>query len=1517
MAPREEIPFPFQGRSDGTAKGKQSNDTTSDAKNVVGWIPSTEQMQGGQRAGLSPFVGVTSANNPVLDATNPPIQHGLTVNHDRPAFDYVSHGKTLAEQGTGDYNNLSQDWAFTSFNGQETSQVRVDLERNSYWLSDGLVIKRNADGELLFRVPVPVTGAQEVAKSMVIDLDDNIYVAVQSANGSPVSAVVKFAPREDDKSMDLKWIANIQMEKIASMVFEFGRILVACNTPGANREAALWAIDDLAGDEPAVIRGADVPYPVNDVATGPAGTYVACLPADERGPSDIVGGFVPSEVDWHPHDMANSEERLHFWLDATEVGYYHDGARVNSWPDRRFVEPLRSVDDGTPAPFPLDESNRRLFAYHDTDWSDEILSGPQKGRPEGPLAPRYSASAAQAMPGLVFDASEGQRENNTSIWRDGGTGLWSEAPEITASFPLRTDKVLATGSLAQSYGLWPITDSHHAAIHLVFRWKAGAPPSVVWAGTMVNRNTNSAPPGGNIAVVVNFDAADHIATGGPGGSTHSPTNNLGSTQDTDDPRKDWDEPYERAQKDGVVTLIQDNHIIAYGDATFDRGTTPPVAGTEETRMAIVTIILERDAASADQFRVNGQEGTHYDTVTTPWRFIDDNITRGREVIGSRVYYEEAQPANTSVAERTYWILPNIDSFSGSLHELLSYHSDSTGGPVHGDDMATTFSGSDPELVEGYLAHKWGCAANVLADGHAYEATVPSGVNGLNYEVNIETKAALTSRHGILAKVDPNLSTIQWAISGAGMGYGVETDRETGVFCTGPRLATLGSDDLGPQARTLLKANDRGLAVDWTRPSIGKFVIHKVPLNSTTITITDQENDHTFRFSTVSLATHNSSWPNETWIDVSGGDADTIGADLETKISTKVGIMDLDIYAKVEKDADGYPQPLHLYSRLKPDLTERLITTTCAAAELTVEYGMSGPGFFATNVWELRVEEARQLTNTNIQMAVDLDENVYVPMSYTGKQNHLVKYASESHATDGGVAKELWTHIIDNITSAYAVNAVVVDPVEVDLWPAVGPGSLWVATSNYIYGDEDDISLTENTQRRIRAVREDPFRGPARQTTTLAVAGGNLYQVTQGDTLTDTDGTSTSHGSVAGTDSIWIQSAVLFGEVFFCDAGTYKVYNLKKDTVRDYVVVGSGQMPEGSRLITAYRGRVVMGRAKEDAHNIHASAQGDPYNWYLGAASDDPTRAFSGSKSGTAKSPDIVNALAPFFDDRLIIGGDSSISVFSGDLSELGRADLFTDATGMAFGATYALDPSGYIYFFGSRGGIWAMSPTTEGRGQPPVELTEQTIAAELGRLDLAVYRPHLVWDQEQRALYVYIVRRDSATPAAIVQQWMYEKRSKAWWPIVVDDTSKQPTAAWIADGDLPNDRVHVIGCEDGRVRFWNPDAVWDDGTRIDSSVLLGPLNTQDSAFEAKLTSLEITLAEGAVRYEVYTSDNPAKMGNVPVATGRAGPGFSGSLRHRARGGSIWIKLYNASDAETWRLESVFADIGAAGRRRVR
>ena len=602
-------------------------------------------------------------------------------------------------------------------------------------------------------------------------------------------------------------------------------------------------------------------------------------------------------------------------------------------------------------------------------------------------------------------------------------------------------------------------------------------------------------------------------------------------------------------------------------------------------------------------------------------------------------------------------------------------------------------------------------------------------------------------------------------------------------------------------------------------------------------------------------------------------------------------------------------------------------------------GVRDAAQYDLNAWAYIESPIRTRPRTDGNGITDADGNSYWPRNGAAdggsyKDNHVYKFSKSANTSTEFANKTLsdsaaidpwgsWQYEIaqtdpdlTGVQTEFVTTAVALPPAISYTYPTTdvtGPEYLWVANDNV--GTDADLTVygEATTLRKLRLIKRTAKATPGRDTVIAAVRSRKLL------TLDKTLPGWVDRGFVvpeqnSGTDSYHISSATVFGERYFVSNGLYTKYDPVTQALTT-VTAKRGKIPDNCRLTASYRGRWVVARNDTEPFNIFASAVGDPTDWDFSPSVATVTQAFGGANQETTRNPDVVNALAPFYDDVLLVGGNNSITQYRGDLSDLGQIDYFTDVTGMAFGNSWALSPEGLMYFFGSRGGVWVMSPRSDGRTQPPIEITRDTIAEQLRNVDLSQRAPHLVWDVQFQGLHVYLTPL-SSSPDTSTEHWWFDVRTKSWWPITFGATSLHPYCAGILDGLTPTDRVVAIGSNDGYLRVYDPATQDDDGTAINSSVTIGPLPRVEFDTELRISSLQAVLGNNGTgcTYKLYASDTPVQPA-LHVATGTFTVGNASRVAARARGAYIWIEL--SSTTGSWALESLMADMHAAGRRRDR
>lgn len=427
-------------------------------------------------------------------------------------------------------------------------------------------------------------------------------------------------------------------------------------------------------------------------------------------------------------------------------------------------------------------------------------------------------------------------------------------------------------------------------------------------------------------------------------------------------------------------------------------------------------------------------------------------------------------------------------------------------------------------------------------------------------------------------------------------------------------------------------------------------------------------------------------------------------------------------------------------------------------------------------------------------------------------------------------------------------------------------------------------------------------GSSRTIYPFFVAGGNVYGVSAGAYSVATSGTAALSSSAQ-----YIHWAEMDGVVYFADGTNYKKWTASTNTVSNWTAA-DGTIPANGankpRLICVYRDRIIVAGIVGDEQNIYASRQGDPADWDY-TETDAGAAWATNTTNGPGGQSDIVTALFAFSDDTLIIGGDHTINKLSNDPSDGGRIDLITDTLGMAFGRAFCRDAAGRIYFFETRGGIYSLVID----GGP--ELLSLGIAGRLDEINLSAHKILMAWDDTEKAVMIYVTH----VAGSACVHYAYDPLTRAFWPDNFSSVSHNPTAVHVFDGDNPSDRVILLGCRDGYVRYIDRDAENDDDEAISSYVWLGPLQSGTASVRLRVLDFRLGSASSPLGYAVYSGDS------AEAAYLSDNPRFSGEWRHdrtyseirKAIGDALYLKLYNDDDGETWQFEWATAEIELLGK----
>jgi hypothetical protein len=430
---------------------------------------------------------------------------------------------------------------------------------------------------------------------------------------------------------------------------------------------------------------------------------------------------------------------------------------------------------------------------------------------------------------------------------------------------------------------------------------------------------------------------------------------------------------------------------------------------------------------------------------------------------------------------------------------------------------------------------------------------------------------------------------------------------------------------------------------------------------------------------------------------------------------------------------------------------------------------------------------------------------------------------------------------------------------------------------------------------------------------IGVSQGNVYTLPAGDTTWNTAGNTSGNTPALNVTGL-MQSASNNQLEFFADGTNQCYYDPVSDSVKAWTPT-SGSFPVDSggnkpRLICTWRGRTVLSGLLLDPSVIFMTKVSDPFNFNYAPTVPIPLdSAWSGHTGPQGETGDVVNALIPYTDDLMVVGGDSSISIFRGDPMAGGSIDNSVSDYGIAWGKAWCFDSQGILYFFSSRSGVFMMSPTA---GNNPQRIS-QSIDPLLETIDSGQYAIRMAWDDRFKNLHVFITL---LTAPAATTHYCWEARSNAWWQDEFLDPNMNPLTVVTFDGNLPNDRVVLLGSWDGYVRAIDFDASTDDGQIINSEVLTGPFLTKFND-DVKINELQTVLGKDSadVAFSVLigkTAEQALISSPVKQGTWTAGRNFTNLIQRSAN--ALYVK---ETSTGRWAKETTRVMIDSQGKVRQR
>jgi len=309
---------------------------------------------------------------------------------------------------------------------------------------------------------------------------------------------------------------------------------------------------------------------------------------------------------------------------------------------------------------------------------------------------------------------------------------------------------------------------------------------------------------------------------------------------------------------------------------------------------------------------------------------------------------------------------------------------------------------------------------------------------------------------------------------------------------------------------------------------------------------------------------------------------------------------------------------------------------------------------------------------------------------------------------------------------------------------------------------------------------------------------------------------------------------------------------------------------------------------------------DAFDWNYSPTVLTEDQAVSGTNAPAGKAPDVIRCIIPVSDDVLIFGCDHTIWQMSGDPMLGGRLDRIADGVGTPWGRPWCQDSSRNYYIFGTRGGVFRGAV-----GQGITKITTGRIEERLAAVNLDTNLIRLAWNERERGVHIFV------TPLTVgdssVEHYFYDVRNDSWWIDKFANTSHDPRAVHVFDGDEAGDRTILLGGLDGFLRKWDLDATDDDGTAISSHVYLGPIVAQGPT-AVRINEIRNVIAKGSsnVTMSVYRGDNPEDAYNSSSAffTSTLSAGINAAERRKTTAHAVYLKYGNTTASQAWAMEHV-------------
>jgi len=346
----------------------------------------------------------------------------------------------------------------------------------------------------------------------------------------------------------------------------------------------------------------------------------------------------------------------------------------------------------------------------------------------------------------------------------------------------------------------------------------------------------------------------------------------------------------------------------------------------------------------------------------------------------------------------------------------------------------------------------------------------------------------------------------------------------------------------------------------------------------------------------------------------------------------------------------------------------------------------------------------------------------------------------------------------------------------------------------------------------------------------------------GDNITIDGDNIVMHSTVTSTnplvDGNTFQMAEWNGKLYIADA-TLQKYDPLTGTVST-VEDAPASMP----LVCVYQERLVLSGVD---HLFYMSGQADGTNWDAGAEMGDVGRSVMGAVGDAGVVGEKILAMHNHRDVALIFGCQDSVWAVYGNIADTGggRKQCVSPFSGIIAPGAMAVTPNGMVLFL-TRAGLYAWQV---GSKSDPEPFSPGVIPDELLDVDTATTDVLMRYDHRCRGVHLFL------TPlTGIGSHWWIDLENRAFWPVKLNDDHQPHSTAVVSRSGFSN---VLLGCGDGYIRVFDDDATDDDGSDLNSHLVLGPFHIAGAdGYDGLLNEIISALADdsGDLQYTIYTGE---------------------------------------------------------------